>query len=126
MMAAFLDTLPFNAHVTASDALWAGLPLVTCRGEAFAGRVAASALTAAGLPELVTTNLDDYERLALQLARSPDALSRIRRKLQANRQTCPLFDTARFRRHLEAAYQTMWEIARRGEPPGNFAIGALT
>jgi protein O-GlcNAc transferase len=121
----FLDTLPFNAHVTASDALWAGLPLVTCRGEAFAGRVAASVLTAAGLPELITTNLDDYERLALQLARAPEMLSRIRRKLQASRQTCPLFDTARFRRHLETAYQTMWEIAHRGEPPRSFAVGAF-
>ena len=107
----FLDTLPFNAHVTASDALWAGLPLLTCRGETFASRVAASTLGAAGLGELITTNLDEYERLALSLARSPDALSRMRQKLHDARSSCPLFDTQRFRRHLESAYQTMWDMA---------------
>jgi predicted O-linked N-acetylglucosamine transferase (SPINDLY family) len=93
----FLDTLPFNAHVTASDALWAGLPLVTCEGATFASRVAASTLRAAGLDELITTSLDDYERLALSLACSPDALARVRHKLHDNRLTCPLFDTGRFR-----------------------------
>jgi predicted O-linked N-acetylglucosamine transferase (SPINDLY family) len=114
--------LPFNAHVTASDALWAELPLLTCRGETFASRVAASTLGAAGLGELITTNLDEYERLALSLARSPDALSRMRQKLHDARSSCPLFDTQRFRRHLESAYQTMWDMAQRGEPPRSFAV----
>jgi len=120
----FLDTLPFNAHVTASDALWAGLPVLTCRGETFAGRVAASILRAAVLPELITSNADDYERLALHLARSPAALDLLRRKLQDNRRTCALFDTARFCRHLERAYLTMWDIARRGERPRSVAVEA--
>jgi predicted O-linked N-acetylglucosamine transferase (SPINDLY family) len=118
----FLDTLPFNAHVTASDALWAGLPLVTCEGATFASRVAASALRAAGLDELITTSLDDYERLALSLACSPDALARVRQKLHDNRLTCPLFDTGRFRRQLESVYATMWDIARRGETLRSFAV----
>jgi protein O-GlcNAc transferase len=118
----FLDTLPFNAHVTASDALWAGLPLLTCRDETFASQVAASTLRAAGLGELITTNLDEYERLALSLARSPDALPRMRQKLDDARSSCPLFDTRRFQRHLESAYQTMWETGRRGEPPRSFAV----
>jgi protein O-GlcNAc transferase len=122
----FLDTLPFNAHVTASDALWAGLPVLTCPGETFASRVAASSLRAAGLGELIVANLDEYEHLALSLAQSPDALSRLRQKLHDNRASCPLFDTQRFRRHLESAYQTMWEIARRGEPPRSFAVAPIT
>jgi predicted O-linked N-acetylglucosamine transferase (SPINDLY family) len=92
----FLDTLPYNAHTTASDALWAGLPVVTCLGETFAGRVAASLLKAVGLPELITTSLEDYEALALKLAREPLLLASIKAKLARNRDTCPLFDTARF------------------------------
>jgi protein O-GlcNAc transferase len=118
----FLDTLPCDAHTTASDALWAGLPLITCRGETFAARVAASLLNAVGLSELVTNSLDEYESLALQLARDKKTLSAIRAKLAANRDTCPLFDTNRFRRHIEAAYKTMWERYLRGEPPVNFAV----
>jgi predicted O-linked N-acetylglucosamine transferase (SPINDLY family) len=118
----FLDTSPFNAHVTASDALWAGLPIVTCVGRAFAGRVAASLLHAAGLPELITTDLDEYELLALSLAREPGAICKLRQKLQVNRSHCPLFDTGRFARHLEAAYQEMWQIARRGEAPRSFTV----
>ena len=114
--------MPPIAHVTASDALWAGLPLVTCAGATFASRVAASVLRAAGLEELIATNLDDYERLALSLACSPEALARIRQKLHDNRPTCPLFDTDRFRRHLESAYATMWDVARRGEAPRSFAV----
>src|SRR6202049_376786 len=113
----FLDTLPCNAHTTASDALWAGLPLLTCRGEAFAGRVAASLLNAVGLPELVTHSLDEYERLALKLATDASLLRSIRRKLEQNRLRCPLFDTERFRRHIEAAYLMAWEIWQRGERP---------
>src|SRR5262249_61574962 len=87
----FLDTLPYNAHTTASDALWAGLPLLTCYGESFAGRVAASVLNAMGLPELVTYNLEDYEALALRLARDVSLLASIKAKLERNRATSPLF-----------------------------------
>jgi protein O-GlcNAc transferase len=118
----FLDTLPYNAHTTASDALWAGLPLVACLGEAFAGRVAASLLKAVGLPELITTSLEDYEALALRLARDPALLGGIKNKLLRNRDTYPLFDTARFTRHLEAAYTTMWQRYQRGEPPVAFVV----
>jgi predicted O-linked N-acetylglucosamine transferase (SPINDLY family) len=120
----FLDTLPYNAHTTASDALWAGLPLVTCRGETFAGRVAASLLHAIGLPELVTGSLDEYEALALQLAMDASRLQSIRRKLAQNRLGYPLFDTDRFRRHIEAAYLTAWEIWQRGESPRSFKVQA--
>ena len=119
----FLDTLPYNAHTTASDALWVGLPVLTCRGSSFAGRVASSLLHAAGLPELIADNLADYEALALELARDDQRLASIRAKLARNRATCPLFDTDRFRRNLERAYETMWERYQRGEPPASFAVG---
>jgi protein O-GlcNAc transferase len=118
----FLDTLPYNAHSTTCDALFAGVPVVTCTGAAFAGRVAASMLEAAGLPELVTNNLEDYEALALALATDPALLSSMRRRLARNRPTCPLFDGDRFRRHIEAAYTTMWDIYRQGESPRSFRI----
>jgi predicted O-linked N-acetylglucosamine transferase (SPINDLY family) len=118
----FLDTLPCNAHTTASDALWAGLPVLTCIGDTFAGRVAASLLNGVGLPELVTNGLDEYEALALRLARDRPLLQSIRRKLEQNRLSSPLFDTDRFRRHLEAAYTTMWEMHRRGESPRSFRV----
>src|SRR5215510_11181 len=120
----FLDTLPYNAHSTTCDALYAGLPVVTCTGNIFAGRVATSMLKAAGLPELVTSNLADYEALALKLATDPVLLSSIRRKLADNRATCRLFDSDRFRRHIEAAYETMWDIHRRGERPRSFRVAA--
>ena len=116
----FLDTLPYNAHTTASDALWAGLPVVTCLGNAFAGRVAASLLNAIGLPELVTHSIEDYEALALRLAKDPALLEGDRDRLATNRLTHPLFDTDRFRRHIEAAYLQMWEIWQRGEQPQAF------
>jgi protein O-GlcNAc transferase len=118
----FLDTLPYNAHTTASDALWAGLPVVTCLGDSFPGRVAASLLHAIGLPELVTASLADYEALALRLARNPDWLAAIRTRLLRNRDTEPLFDTARITRDLETAYMTMWKRTQRGEPPGSFSV----
>ena len=121
----FLDTLPCNAHTTASDALWAGLPLLTCLGGTFAGRVAASVLHAAGLPELVADSLDDYQARALALALAPGKLAGLRARLAANRSTCPLFDTERFRHHIEAAYITMWERCRRGEPPASFTVHAI-
>jgi predicted O-linked N-acetylglucosamine transferase (SPINDLY family) len=108
----FLDTLPYNAHTAASDALWAGLPLLTCTGGTFAGRVAGSLLHAIGLPELVTHSLAEYEALALQLATNPARLAALRARLAANRTTAPLFDTDRFRRQLEAAYLRMLEWRR--------------
>jgi protein O-GlcNAc transferase len=120
----FLDTLPYNAHTTASDALWAGLPVLTCQGEAFAARVAGSLLTAVGLPELVTQTLADYEALALALAQDSTRLHALRERLARNRDTHPLFDTDRFRRHIEAAYVRMWDIWQRGEAPRSFAVEA--
>jgi len=118
----FLDTLPCNAHTTASDALWAGLPLITVTGTTFAGRVATSLLHAVGIPELATDSLDAYEALALKLAQDRSALAAMRAKLARNRDTYPLFDTKRFTRHLEAAYVTMWERYQRGEPAVSFAV----
>jgi predicted O-linked N-acetylglucosamine transferase (SPINDLY family) len=107
----FLDTLPYNAHATACDALWAGLPVLTRRGTAYAGRVAASLLTAAGLPELITETAEEYEALALTLARDRARLRALRDKLAANRATAPLFDTPRLARDLEAAYIRMLAAA---------------
>jgi predicted O-linked N-acetylglucosamine transferase (SPINDLY family) len=118
----FLDTVPYNAHTTASDALWAGVPVVTCLGNAFAGRVAASLLNAIGLPELVTHHLADYEALALRLATDPEALQAVRVKLVANRLTQPPFDTDRFRRNIETAYLRMWETWQRGEAAQEFRV----
>src|SRR5262249_23215810 len=118
----FLDTLPYNAHTTASDALWAGLPVLTCLGETFASRVAASLLKAVGLPELITISFDDYEALALKLAREPSFLASVKAKLARNRDTYPLFDTARFTRHIEAAYTTMWQRYQNCAAPQAFAV----
>ena len=118
----FLDTLPVNANATAGDALWAGLPLLTCMGNTFAGRVGASLLHAIGLPELVASSLAEYEAIALALARDTEALARLRKKLATNRSTQPLFDTARITRNLETAYTRMWERTRRGEPPESFIV----
>ena len=120
----FLDTLPCNAHTTASDALWAGLPVLTCVGGTFAGRVGGSLLNAVGMPELITHSLEDYEALALRLAATPSMLSDIRDRLARNRTTHPLFDTDRLRRNLESAYIAMWERHQRGEPPESFAVHA--
>jgi len=105
----FMDTLPCNAHTTASDALWAGLPVLTCLGESFAGRVAASLLEAMGLQELITTTLDQYQSVAIDLASSPNRLSFVREKLNRNRLVTPLFDTELFTRHIEIAYTRMYE-----------------
>jgi protein O-GlcNAc transferase len=118
-----LDNVPYNAHTTASDALWAGLPVLTCLGSSFAGRVAGSLLNAVGLPELITDNLEDYEALALKLARDQNLLAAIKAKLAQNRETFPLFDTDRYRRHIESAYETMWERYERGEPAASFGVG---
>ncbi len=112
----FLDTLPFNAHATASDALWAGLPVITCTGNAFAGRVGTSLLNSVGLADLVTADLAAYEALALRLARAPQALADCKRRLE-NRASAPLFDSDRLRHHLEAAYLHMYSVWRSGKPP---------
>jgi predicted O-linked N-acetylglucosamine transferase (SPINDLY family) len=120
-----LDNLPYGAHTTASDALWMGVPLVTCLGTAFAGRVGASLLTAMGCPELITHSMAEYEALALALARDGERLAALRRKLADNRLTAPLFDAARFCRHIEQAYVTMMDIARAGEAPRPFDVPVI-
>jgi predicted O-linked N-acetylglucosamine transferase (SPINDLY family) len=120
----FVDTLPYNAHSTASDALFAGLPVVTCTGTEFAGRVGASLLKTVGLPELITNSLEDYEAMALSLATDRGLLAALRRKLEENRRTSPLFNNDRFCRGIEAAYSNMWDIYRRGESPKSFRIKA--
>lgn len=118
----FLDTLPYNAGTTASDALWAGLPVLTRVGDAFAGRVAASLLNAIHLPELITANQQEYEALAIELATRPERLAQIRQKLAANRLTTPLFDTERFARNIEAAYAEMYERYQADLPPGHIHV----
>jgi predicted O-linked N-acetylglucosamine transferase (SPINDLY family) len=122
----FLDTLPFNAGTTASDALWVGLPVLTCSGEAFASRMAGSLLHALDLPELVTDSLDAYEAMAVKLATQPDLLAALRAKLSRNRQSQSLFDTPRFCRHIEAAYLTMWKKHQRGEAPESFSVEPIS
>ena len=121
----FLDTLPYNAHTTASDALWAGLPVLTCRGPTFASRVAASLLNAIRLSELITTTLEDHERLAIELARQPEKLAIVKSKLAANRLTTPLFDTKLCTRHIEAAYTSVHERHKAGLPPDQIIIPRL-
>jgi predicted O-linked N-acetylglucosamine transferase (SPINDLY family) len=113
----FLDTLPYNAGTTASDALWAGLPVLTCTGHAFAGRVAASLLIAIDVPELITATPSQYEDLAVRLATNPDQLAQIREKLAHNRFVAPLFDTVRFTKNLESAYTKIYERYHANLPP---------
>jgi protein O-GlcNAc transferase len=119
----FLDTIPYNAHATASDALWAGVPVVTMAGPAFPGRVAASLLHAAGLPELIASSMESYKQLAFDFARNPRQLGALKDKLDRNRLTQKIFDTASFTRDLESAYAAMWERSERGLPPASFAAG---
>jgi predicted O-linked N-acetylglucosamine transferase (SPINDLY family) len=118
----FLDTLPCNAHTTASDALWAGLPVLTCSGETFAGRVAGSLLTAAGMPELVTASLEQYEQTALALAREPQRLTALRRRLEESHDTVALFDLPKLTANIEAAYARMWQTWLSGQQPAAFSI----
>jgi predicted O-linked N-acetylglucosamine transferase (SPINDLY family) len=118
----FVDTFHYNAHTTATDALWAGLPVVTRIGETFPGRVASSLLQAVGLPELVTATSAEYEALALKLARTPDHLAAVRRKLAANRLREPLFDTARWTRDVETLYRRMIERHRAGLLPEDLSV----
>ena len=113
----FLDSLPFNAGATASDALWAGLPVLTRPAEAFASRVAASLLTSLGIPELIVATQAEYEALAVQLARNPGRLAEIKRKLAHNRARTPLFNSPYFARHIENAYTQVYERHCAGLPP---------
>lgn len=122
----FLDTPFCNAHTTGSDALWMGLPVLTCQGNSFAARVGASLLKSADLPELITASLEDYETLALALARDPALLARYRKGLADHRDSCALFDSVRHARGVEAAYLRMCEIARAGGDPESFAVPAGT
>lgn len=122
----FLDTLPFNAGTTASDALWSGLPVLTCAGEAFAARMAGSILQAVGLPELITHSLADYEAKALELAQHTQMLQGLRRSLDEKRRDAPVFDTDRCRRSLESAYVEMWRRHERGQGRESFAVQAET
>jgi protein O-GlcNAc transferase len=121
----FLDTLPFNAGTTASDALWAGVPVLSCAGDAFAARMSGSLLRAVGLPELITTSIEDYEAQALRLAAEPKHLLPLRERLAVNRSSAPLFDTARFTAHLEAAYLEMSRRHERGERPSTFTVNPI-
>ena len=121
----FLDTLPYNAHTTTSDALWAGLPVLTLAGHAFPGRVAASLLNAVGLPELITNSQEEYEVLAIDLATNPQKLADIKLKLAGNRLTAPLFNTPLFTKNLEAAYIKMYDRYRADLPPDHIFIESI-
>lgn len=118
----FLDTHPYNAHTTASDALWAGLPVLTQIGETFAGRVAASLLNAIELPELITSTRQEYVERAIELATNPEKLAAIKYRLSQNRLTSPLFNTQLFTRHLEQAYEAMYERYQAGLSPENIYV----
>ncbi len=121
----FLDTVPYGGHATARDALWAGLPVLTCTGDSFASRVAASLLHGLGLPELVTASLDEYSMRALALARSPPELADLRARLARRRIARPLFDTDLYRQHLESAYHTLWARQQRGDPAESLDVPAI-
>jgi predicted O-linked N-acetylglucosamine transferase (SPINDLY family) len=121
----FLDTFPYNAHTTASDALWAGCPLLTMAGETFPSRVAASLLRALGLPELITRSLADYHETALRLARNAGLLAALRERLEAGRKESQVFNADGFARNLEKAYRTMWEIHASGEAPRAFTVSPV-
>ena len=121
----FIDTLPFNAHTTASDALWAGLPVLTCIGSTFAGRVAASLLKAIALPELIASTQEEYEAMAVVLATDPEKLLAIRQKLERNRLTTPLFNSLQFTRNIENAYIQMHDRCNAGSGPDNILVTGL-
>jgi predicted O-linked N-acetylglucosamine transferase (SPINDLY family) len=118
----FLDTFPYNAGATANDALWAGLPVLTCSGDFYVGRMAGSLLHAIGLPELVASSPAEYEALAIALARAPARLAELRRRLADNRARMPLFDMARYTRDIEVAYAGMWDRWRSGGMPESFEV----
>jgi predicted O-linked N-acetylglucosamine transferase (SPINDLY family) len=117
-----LDCTPYASHTTASDALWAGVPHIGWYGDTFAARVSASLLTAIGLPELIVHSEEAYRDLAIHLATDRDALAQIRARLVVNRLATPLFDSARFVRHLEAGYQAMWQRCVAGLPPDHLTV----
>jgi protein O-GlcNAc transferase len=121
----FLDTLLYSAHTTASDALWAGVPVLTCLGSTFAGRVGGSLLKAVGLDDLITRSLKDDDALALKLAQDSSYLTSIKTKLARNRDTHPLFNTERFARQIEMAYLTIWERHQRREAPQAFEVAPI-
>jgi predicted O-linked N-acetylglucosamine transferase (SPINDLY family) len=118
----FLDTLPYNSHTSACDALFAGVPILTCPSTNFAGRVAASALFAHGLAELIAPSLSAYEDIALEIARDPPKAAALKAKVLRHRETHPLFSTKRFTEHLEAAFTRMWQRHQQGEPPLGFSV----
>jgi len=118
----FLDTLPYGAHTTASDALWCGLPVITMEGNSFPGRVAGSLLNAVGLPELITQSLEEYESLAVRLASDPEELLKIKNKLATNRLNMPLFNTDLFRRNIESAYIKAYERYQNNLSPEHLLI----
>ena len=118
----FIDTFAYNAHTTASEALWAGLPLVTMLGDSFAARVAGSLLTAIGLPELITETEQDYEALILHLATHPERLAQIRETLMDNRLSTSLFDTELYTKHLEDGYQQAYQRYADGKLPKNILV----
>jgi predicted O-linked N-acetylglucosamine transferase (SPINDLY family) len=118
----FLDTFPYNAHATASDALWSGLPVLTLRGNSYVSRVAAGFLANLGLPELIAENFQAYEDQAIHLATDPGALSHLRSRLAQARRNSPLFDTASLARSIEAAYRQMQARAAEGNPPVPFRV----
>jgi predicted O-linked N-acetylglucosamine transferase (SPINDLY family) len=118
----FLDTLPYNAHTTASDALWAGVPHIAYLGDTFSARVSASIVSAMGVPELIVRGVDEYRGLALRLVRDREALAALRARITVNRLTAPLFDSRRFIRHLEAGYLAMWQRRVEGRPPDHIAV----
>ena len=118
----FIDTLPYNAHTTTSDALRMGIPVLTCIGNSFASRVAASLLNAVNLPELITTTQEQYESLAIELATKPEKLKKIKDKLVNNLPTAPLYNTPLFAKHLESAYLTMYEKYQQGLDPDHIYV----
>jgi predicted O-linked N-acetylglucosamine transferase (SPINDLY family) len=118
----FLDTFPYNAHTTTSDALWTGLPVLTLMGNSFASRVAASLLNAIGLPELISNSQEEYEALAIELAKNPAQLMALKQKLASNRLTTSLFDTPQFTKGLEQAYLQMYERYQADLPPDHQVV----
>ena len=120
----FLDSAPYGAHTTASDALWAGLPVLTCCGESFASRVAASLLEAMKMPELISTTQAEYERLAIELGRNPVKIAALKAKLEKNRFTTPLFNSRSYTRHIEAAYIKMVDRYKNQLQPDHIIIEA--
>lgn len=118
----FLDTSPYNGHTTTADALWAGLPVLTCLGKSFASRVAGSLLSALGLPQLITNAPEEYEAMALELARNPEKLAAIKAELWLKRTSQPLFNTALFTKRIEGAYLAMYQRHQDGLAPDHICV----